>query len=412
MSFSAAAVRRAIRDVLEGASGTLRTVEADVMTSGVFAGQHPAAQKAKALLADHRFDVRIANLRRHEASPVAAIGSYRLALADIFVEVTTKTATVVQLTERDETLAAIASDMDDAIQAIAFPGNAAQTAALEATGIVSGMLTGPGGEGVPEWSEVSQDWDAQMIRSRISATATLRIRQSVVTDDEPVTIFGTAAVGWWRADVAHESSSWATHWPDISEQSGPTLEPATLGQSLVVDPTGVLDFQSLQSLGPSFPAYRMLASGDFLTAAQAPNVFVVGRFTAVDTGSISTIFRATYQGNTNVISCIKTAIDRVAVQVGVTTVSTATTANTSAHLFQFLHDGTSARVRVDDVAETVGTAALAGVEATDISIPSDGTDPGPFEYLEVLFLSSYPTADQRTAYRQYVVDRYGLSITP
>lgn len=187
MSFNAAAVRRAIRDVLEGASGTVRTVASGTMVSGVFEGQQDAAQKAKTLLAEHRFDVRLASLRNHEASPVGAIGSYRLARVEIFVEVLTATRTVVQIDARDTLLAAIASDMDEAIQALAFPANVATTAALAATGIVSGLLTGPGGEGVPEWTEVAQDWERQEIRSRISASATLRIEQDVpLAESDPL----------------------------------------------------------------------------------------------------------------------------------------------------------------------------------------------------------------------------------
>jgi hypothetical protein len=181
VSYSAAAIRRAITDVLTGAVGAVRTVAAGQMLSGVFEGQADAARRAKTLhSADHRFDVRIGRLTQHESSPAGGRGSsYRIARADIFIDVTTAAGTAVQLADRDTLLADILSDCETAAQALAYPRNVEQTAALAATGIVSGLLTGPGGEGIPSVEEPQQDWDKQEIKTRISASALLQITQAV-----------------------------------------------------------------------------------------------------------------------------------------------------------------------------------------------------------------------------------------
>lgn len=179
MSYSAAAIRSAISDVLEGAHGTVRTLTVGVFGSDVFDGQHGSTQKAKTLQVTHGFDVQIGRLTSHEASPVGAIGSYRIAQADIVVDVVTKLATVVELDRRDTALAAVLSDLEQGAQALGFPGNLTTNAAATATGIVSGMLLGPGGEGAPTVDQLSEDWAKQEIRCRISATALINITQSV-----------------------------------------------------------------------------------------------------------------------------------------------------------------------------------------------------------------------------------------
>jgi hypothetical protein len=142
------------------------------MLAGAYDGQADQATNAKILhSATHRFDVQIGRLESHPASPVGAAGSYRLATAPIEIRVQTKTATQVQLSARDELLATLSSDLELAAQALCMPGNVAATSALAATGIVSGMLAGPGGEGFPVSEIEQQDWERLRITSRISASA-------------------------------------------------------------------------------------------------------------------------------------------------------------------------------------------------------------------------------------------------
>jgi hypothetical protein len=413
VSFSAGPIRDAIRDVLIGAVGSVRVVPEDRMAANVFAGQTDTSQHARGLLNTHRFDVRIARLRNHESSPVAQIGSYRIAEADIVIDVLTVTKTVAQEDERDTVLATIASDMDDAIQALAFPTNVTQSAALEATGIISGMLLGPGGEGVPEWAEVSQDWKAQEIRSRITCSALLRVHQLALDDPEPMHIFGTSLRAWYRADVVSQSSSLVTEWLDNSGH-GFSLAPTTAGQTLSVDPTSsIAGMQSLASLGGGFfDAYRVRGLHAVVRDDEPPNVFVVGRFTTLTPATVERVVEAV-DALSAVSFAVQTTVAGVyAYAVGSTVVASAVAADTSAHLIQALHDGTSARLRIDDGTVTVSAVAPHSADVATLGIPHASSSAAAFEYFEVAILNAYPTAAQLTAYRQYVVDRYGLVITP
>lgn len=181
MAFPAAAIRNAIAEVMEGKIGTTRTVDAEVFLRGVFDGQGDFAAKAKAQQksdARHRFDVQLGPMRPHGASPVSANASNRLVIVPIRIDITTATATKVQFTDRDTTLADIASDSDDAIQALHFRGNLLTDHAGTATNIASGMLLGDGGDGSPQWEITQQDWQRNLVRSRISGAVIVSITQA------------------------------------------------------------------------------------------------------------------------------------------------------------------------------------------------------------------------------------------
>jgi hypothetical protein len=408
VSYSAAAIRAAIKDVLEGAIGSVRTMVDGQMLSGVFEGQADQARKAKSLhSATHRFDVRIGRLAQHEASPVSAIGSYRLARADIFVDVTTKTATQVQEDARDDVLASVLSDCEQAAQALSYPANVEQSAALEATGIVSGMLTGPGGEGSPVVEEPQQDWEKQEIRTRISAGCVLRIEQNTLTHSEPLDIFGALLRAWWRGDNAEDEAYAVTTWTD-SGRNGFDLTGTP--------PSNTLTRNVARTTVSAAGFGDALVSGEheFLPLGAAPNVYVVGRFLNVSIGTVTRIVHGEDGSANEAFSAMKTAADVIAYRVDATTVATATPADSDWHLFEFLHDGTNAIVRVDNATATTGAAAPLYEVVETVGIPTTLTasDESNFEYREVLLLSSYPSETQRSFYRSYVADRYSLSITP
>lgn len=181
MSYAAAAIRQAVTDVLNGARGVTRVVAAGNMLAGVHEGQTATQRKALALHgATHRYDVELTRLRSHEASPAGGTSNYRLARLNIAITVTTAAKAVIREDARGTVLAAIMSDLETAAQALAYPGNLEFTAALVPTGIVSGLLSGPDGEGrFPECDIVSQDWAHQLITSRITASCVVNIAQAV-----------------------------------------------------------------------------------------------------------------------------------------------------------------------------------------------------------------------------------------
>lgn len=181
MSYPAAAIRTAVRQVLEGASGSVRTLPGSVFRAGVHEGKRAQAKAAKLMHScDHRFDVQLGRMRNHPSTPVAANGPTRVVILDVTIDVYTRTKSVVRDEARDEVLALIASDLERAAQALHYPNNLATTAAPEATytRIVGGLLFGPGADGSPELTPVSSDWDAMTIRSRIAASAILDLTQA------------------------------------------------------------------------------------------------------------------------------------------------------------------------------------------------------------------------------------------
>lgn len=185
MSYSAAALRQAIREVLEGTLGTARTVTAGKFLSGVFEGQTDLQQRSRVLRKTdaetpewvHRFDVRLGQMRNHDSSPVAAIGSHRIVFIPITISITTHTQSRILDDRRDEVLAMVNSDLDTALQALTWPGNLDQTFSALPTNIVSGMMLGPEGQGYPTAEVTEEDWDKQLLRSLLGGSCLVQVQQ-------------------------------------------------------------------------------------------------------------------------------------------------------------------------------------------------------------------------------------------
>lgn len=181
MSIAAAAIRTAITELLEGTIGTTRTVTANKFKSGAFEGQPIAATQAKTAITtyNHRFDVRILSLRgKHGASPMSIKASHRIERATIEIPLWSHLASTVQDSSRATQREEIENECDMAIQALCYPGNLTQTSAAVTTGIVSGLLVGPDGSGVPTWTVIEENWQRHMLRSVIRASASLIITQA------------------------------------------------------------------------------------------------------------------------------------------------------------------------------------------------------------------------------------------
>lgn len=172
MPYAAEATRTVIREVVEGAL-------AATFKYGAFAGQPIEAQKAMAVqtaIGTHRFDVEIGEEAAHASSPISARDPRKVLRVDVTIPIISHVATPAQEADRALILNAIASDADDAVQALSLPGALNETESAEATWIVSGMMRGPGFSGSPTWRVTAEDWGNQLIRSAISG--------SIVVDTE------------------------------------------------------------------------------------------------------------------------------------------------------------------------------------------------------------------------------------
>lgn len=182
MAFASAAIRQAVIDLAEGAITGIRDLDSGVFRFGVFDGQPLPAMIAKGIQkhnARHWFDVSVSRARDHASTPVSAIGNRRNTFMTVTVDIWTHTATTAQEDKRKTLLAELESDCDDLIQALHYPGNLTDTQDGTTTGLIGGMLFGPGGSGAPEYVMVSADWKTQTIRSRIDASALVQVAQAV-----------------------------------------------------------------------------------------------------------------------------------------------------------------------------------------------------------------------------------------
>ena len=179
MAYSAANIRTAIKELAQGSIGTTRVMTSNVFKYGAFDGQPVGATQAQAIhTSTHRFDVELGDLEDHEASPISAKAPTRYARLSISIPVWTHTPTTVDDAARRSMLAEIESDCDDLIQALHFRDNLGATAASGATNIISGQLLGPDGTGEPAWLLDFADWEQSLIRSQITAQATVAITQA------------------------------------------------------------------------------------------------------------------------------------------------------------------------------------------------------------------------------------------
>lgn len=180
-SYSPTVIRSAIKSLLLGELGSIRTVPIGTLQYGTFEGQAAGAVRARANDPGFgsRFDVKVGSQRMHPATPISAKASTKLTTVPITVDITTRFRAAAAETERDTQRAAADSTAMLALQALQYPGNLAADTLGNATGIVSGMLLGPDGTGHPTWEVVTEDWKTLHHMSRISGAV-------VVVVDQPV----------------------------------------------------------------------------------------------------------------------------------------------------------------------------------------------------------------------------------
>jgi len=175
-------IRRAVRDVVDGAMGPYASRLADLFeyqtVDGVF---KPGTTKP--LGEKHAYDVELGELGPHEGSPMAARGSFRIATLLLRVKVETKIPPKLLTSpppqnnrELRDTLAQGTTDRLDLVaQSLATPGTLTYTAAAEPTGIISGLLRSPDGSGFPEVSAGVWDFEAGLLTHEIRCRALVQI---------------------------------------------------------------------------------------------------------------------------------------------------------------------------------------------------------------------------------------------
>lgn len=179
MTYRADAIRGAIKAVMEGRQGVVRTCPDGMFKYGAFDGQPDTATQALAvdIRFHHRFDIVLGPIRRHESTPVSTQSSMRMSRLMIQIPIWTTLATTVQTEARDAQRTLVAADASTAMEALTRPNALTVDNLNVATGIVSGLLSGDG-DAYPSWEIVAEDWDKGLLKSRILATAIVVIPQA------------------------------------------------------------------------------------------------------------------------------------------------------------------------------------------------------------------------------------------
>jgi hypothetical protein len=145
-NINAAAIITRVRELVDDASGTLRTISSSRFGESFYLEMKEEEQARKAV-SGPKFDVRLTTIERHPSSPPIS-GS--TALYNVTVEVTVirhlNVNHAVIDANRDTILAASIEDGDHIMQALTYPGNMTQTSAAVATGLASGVLQYAGSE--------------------------------------------------------------------------------------------------------------------------------------------------------------------------------------------------------------------------------------------------------------------------
>lgn len=174
-------IRAAIKSLLLGEIGTVRKVPTGALMYGTYEGQPTGATRARANdpSIGSRFDVKVGAQRMHGATPISAKAASKLTTVPVTIDITTRFKAAPAEAERDEQRSAADERAMLALQALQYPGNLSLDASGRATGIVSGMLVGPEGQGHPTWEVITEDWRTLHHVSRISGAV-------VVVVDQPV----------------------------------------------------------------------------------------------------------------------------------------------------------------------------------------------------------------------------------
>jgi hypothetical protein len=138
---AAGPIQTRVRQVLEQAAGSLRTISAGSYIGGFPEGDDDM-EGARAAVEGARVEARVLSVRRSPASPpiIGNVSLYEMRWR-IKVQRLLDRTTQIDDAIRDAVKALAFQDADVLCQALGYPGNLATTTAGTATGIVSGMLS-------------------------------------------------------------------------------------------------------------------------------------------------------------------------------------------------------------------------------------------------------------------------------
>lgn len=145
-TIAANAIITAVRDVLDSAAGSLRTITAATFDGSAFAGLSDE-EKSRLGTVRPNFDVRIAGIAPHGSAPPRnnSLGLYAVRV-EVVVYRHVGPVHKVTASTRDTAYAAAIEDGDAIAQALEWPGNLTQTSAAVATGLVGAKLMYDGSE--------------------------------------------------------------------------------------------------------------------------------------------------------------------------------------------------------------------------------------------------------------------------
>lgn len=182
------AIERGIVAIMDGThvqalAADIRFVEPGIFLFGAFDGQAPGGTKARTVdeaTANYRFDLILGEIETHESSPVSRKANHKIVRLGLTVKVWRHLRTEIQESRRRQDRYDMAREMDIAIQALAYPGNLAEDgqASPSPTGIISGCLLGPGGQGDPIKTDPAEDWDERHLTAQIEASALIKVTQN------------------------------------------------------------------------------------------------------------------------------------------------------------------------------------------------------------------------------------------
>jgi hypothetical protein len=138
---AAGAIQTRVREVIEGASASLRSI-----TPGAYLGDLAEGDsdmdRARAVVSGARVEALCTGMDRSPSSPpiIGNVALYDMRWRVRVVRLLSRTAQIDDAT-RDAVKALAFQDADVLAQALGFPGNLATTTAGTATGIISGLMT-------------------------------------------------------------------------------------------------------------------------------------------------------------------------------------------------------------------------------------------------------------------------------
>lgn len=419
MGLAIGAIRTVVREILEGSLGAIHPVTG-TFQYGAFDGQPDDAKLARlrqTSTATHWFDVTLGEHENHASCSFSSrIGQRRLLAMPITVDIWSGLGTEAQETDRGALLAQIASDCEDARQSLGYVGSLEETGDELPTGIVSGVMRGPGYAGLPDWERVDEDWGKRWLHSRITGMIV------VAEFEDPRSILGSGLHTWLAPDRARDftlevngADTDVTAWRNRT-RNGDSLPFANTTSLRAVYRADAINGLPGIDDGGDDTWMMMLAFTNPLLADSRPYVWVVAQLD--DVSGVNTQALLGFQGDTLAYSIFQGA--------GGSTDAFSTSARSSdglggiigpaldgdPHVFEFgwlpISDG---RFLVDGVGYDGNKTGGLPEDATLMRLGINSSNAWDGRISEVVICDHIPTPAQLTAMRAYFERKYAIDVS-